>query len=120
VVCHPQRQSEWAGKLYLPKTTAGIREGNIHRSLAGMLHDHLNGRRTGFVFGTAAGTPLARSNVLRKSWLRILGERGRERCNSMPFAGTMWLIFASKESRRTCCAYGSATPTVASRTVTRR
>jgi phosphoglycolate phosphatase-like HAD superfamily hydrolase len=49
------------GKLYSPKTAAGLREVDIHHSLAELLHGHLNGRCTGFVFRSAVGTPLAGS-----------------------------------------------------------
>ena len=31
----------WNGKLYSPKTAAGVREVDIHTSLAELLHDHL-------------------------------------------------------------------------------
>ncbi len=68
------RHSMWNGKLYSPKTAAGIREVDIQTLLAELLHDHLNGRRSGFILRTKAGTPLARPNVLRRSLHRILGE----------------------------------------------
>ena len=79
------RHSMWNGKLYSPKTAAGLREVDIHHSLAELLHDHLNGRCTGFVFRSAVGTPLARSNVLRRSLHKILGEMGREKCGFHAF-----------------------------------
>jgi integrase len=79
------RHSMWNGKPYSPKTAAGVREVDITNSLAELLHDHLNGRRTGFVFRTAAGTPLARSNVLRRSLHKILEEMGREKCGFHAF-----------------------------------
>jgi len=58
---------------------------NITNSLAELRHDHLNARCTGFVFRTTAGTPLARSNVLRRSLHKILGEMGREKCGFHAF-----------------------------------
>ena len=79
------RHSMWNGKLYSPKTAAGLREVDIHHSLAELLHGHLNGRCTGFVFRSAVGTPLARSNVLRRSLHKILGEMGREKCGFHAF-----------------------------------
>lgn len=79
------RHSMWNGKAYSPKTAAGVREVDITMSLAELLRDHLNDRRTGFVFRTAAGTPLARSNVLRRSLHKILGEMGRGKCDFHAF-----------------------------------
>jgi integrase len=79
------RYSLWKHELYSPKTQAGVREVDIHHSLADRLHDHLGGRCGGFVFRSAMGTPLARSNVLRRSLHRILGEMGREKCGFHAF-----------------------------------
>jgi integrase len=79
------RHSMWNGKPYSPKTAAGVREVDITNSLAELLHDHLNSRRTGFVFRTAAGTPMARSNVLRRSLHKILEGMGREKCGFHAF-----------------------------------
>jgi integrase len=79
------RHSMWNGKLYSPKTAAGVREVDIHTSLAELLHNHLTGRSTGFVFRSAVGTPLARSNVLRRSLHKILGKMGREKCGFHAF-----------------------------------
>lgn len=75
----------WTAILFLRNGYIGVREVDITDSLAELLHDHLNGRRTGFVFRTAAGTPLARSNVLRRSLHKILGEMGREKCSFHAF-----------------------------------
>jgi len=79
------RHSMWNGKQYSPKTAAGLREMDIHHSLAELLHNHLTGRSTGFIFRSAVGTPLARSNVLRRSLHKILGEMGREKCGFHAF-----------------------------------
>src|SRR5580698_3895244 len=56
------RHGHWNGKLYTPKTDAGIREVDIHSSLASLLHEPIGTRTTGFVFQSSRGTPLARSN----------------------------------------------------------
>jgi integrase len=74
------RQSHWRGRLYSPKTTAGLREVDLCSSLSEALHDHLGDRTSGFVFRSKAGTPLARSNVLRRGLHKILEKIGRERC----------------------------------------
>jgi integrase len=79
------RHSMWHGELYSPKTAAGLREVDLHSSLAKVLQAHLAGRTSGFVFCTSVGTPLARSNVLRRSLHRILREMGREKCGFHAF-----------------------------------
>jgi integrase len=80
------RHSLWKGKLYPPKTPAGVREVDVHSSLAEALHNHIGGRRkSGFVFQTSAGTPLARSNALRRNLHKILEKIGREKCGFHAF-----------------------------------
>ena len=79
------RHSLWRGQLYSPKTTAGVREVDMHHSLAEAMHDYLTGRTSGFVFVSGAGTPLARSNVLRRSLHKILLGMGREKCGFHAF-----------------------------------
>jgi integrase len=74
------RHSHWNGRLYDPKTAAGIREVDLHSSLASLLREHLGTRTSGFVFRTSKGTPLGRSNILRRSLHKILLEMGREKC----------------------------------------
>jgi len=73
------RHSHWNGELYDPKTVAGIRDVDIHSSLASLLREHIGTRTSGFVFQSSRGTPLARSNVLRRSLHKILKEMGREK-----------------------------------------
>ena len=79
------RHSLWRGKLYSPKTPAGVREVDLHSSLAEALHDHIGGRTSGFVFQSSSGTPLARSNVLRRSLHKILEGMGKEKCGFHAF-----------------------------------
>lgn len=78
------RHSHWNGKLYTPRTDAGIREVDIHSSLASLLSEHIGTRTTGFVFQSSRGTPLARSNILRRSLHKILQEMG---CRKSGFHG---------------------------------
>jgi integrase len=73
------RHSHWNGELYDPKTVAGIRDVNLPSSLASLLREHIGTRTSGFVFRSSRGTPLARSNVLRRSLHKILKEMGREK-----------------------------------------
>ena len=79
------RHSLWRGHLYSPKTTAGVREIDIASSLAEALHNHIGDRGAGFVFQSAVGTPLARSNVLRRSLHKILEKTGRQKCGFHAF-----------------------------------
>jgi integrase len=72
------RQSIWNGHLSTPKTKNGTREVDLHSSLADALHDHIGGRTSGYVFQSARGTPLQKSNVLRRSLHPILLEMGTE------------------------------------------
>jgi integrase len=74
------RHSHWNGELYDPKTAAGIREVDLHSSLASLLREHIGTRNSGYVFQSSRGTPLGRSNVLRRSLHKILQEMGREKC----------------------------------------
>jgi integrase len=73
------RYSHWNGKLYTPKTEAGVREVDLHSSLAALLRDHIGTRRSGFIFQTSNGTPLHRSNVLRRSLHKILLRMGLDK-----------------------------------------
>ena len=79
------RHSHWNGELYTPKTDAGVREVDLHSSLAAMLREHIGTRTSGYLFQTSKGTPLARSNVLRRSLHKILQEMGREKCGFHAF-----------------------------------
>ena len=79
------RHSHWRRKLYSPKSEAGTREVDLHSSLAEALHNHIGGRTSGFVFQTRRGTPLHRSNVLRRSLHKILAKMGREKCGFHAF-----------------------------------
>jgi integrase len=79
------RHSHWRGKLYPPKSAAGIRDVDIHSSLASRLRDHIGTRTCGYVFQTSKGTPLARSNVLRRSLHKILAEMGLGKCGFHAF-----------------------------------
>jgi len=79
------RHSHWNGDLYTPKTEAGIREIDLHPSLAAMLREHIGTRTLGYLFESSKGTPLARSNVLRRSLHKILQKMGREKCGFHAF-----------------------------------
>jgi integrase len=78
-------QSAWESKMTDPKTKNGIREVDIHSSLADALSAHLGARTTGLVFPSERGTPLRKSNLLRRSLHPILKEMGKEPCRFHAF-----------------------------------
>jgi integrase len=115
------RHSLWHGELFSPKTAAGIREVDLHSSLAAALQAHVAGRASGFVFTNEAGGPLHQSNVLRRSLHKLLEEMGREKCGfrrlqALPCNAPSQAARAGK----TCCASGLVTRTRASPMVIRR
>jgi len=79
------RHSLWRGRLYSPKTKAGRREIDLTSSLAERLAEHLDKRKSGFVFQTSAGTAFGRSNVLRRSLHVILKGMGKPKCGFHAF-----------------------------------
>jgi integrase len=80
------RQSAWEGTLCdWTKTKAGRREVDIHSSLADALTTHLGTRTEGLVFPSERGTPLRKSNLLRRSLHPILKEMGRAPCGFHAF-----------------------------------
>ena len=70
------KASAWDGTVSSPKTKSGIREVDIHSSLANLLEEHIGNRTSGYVFPSERGTPLRKSNVLRRSLHPILVEMG--------------------------------------------
>ena len=79
------RHSLWNGKLYSPKTKAGIREVDLPSPLAEAVGEHLDGRGSGFVFRTADGTPECQRNLLKRSLHPILESMEREKCGFRGF-----------------------------------
>jgi integrase len=79
------RHSLWNGKLSSPKTDAGRREVDLPSPLAEAVQEHLDDRGSGFLFQTSEGTPLAPSNLLRRSLHPILAEMKREKCGFHSF-----------------------------------
>jgi integrase len=55
------RHSHWNGDLYTPKTEAGIREVDLHPSLAAMLREHIGTRTSGYLFPTCYGAACIKS-----------------------------------------------------------
>jgi integrase len=78
------KSSAWEGTLSSPKTVNGKREVDIHSSLADALRAHI-GDRTGYVFPSANGTPLRKSNLLRRSLHPILRQMKKPLCGFHAF-----------------------------------
>ena len=66
-------------ELQTPKTKNGIREIDLHSSLAVVLHSLVN------VFQSESGGPLCQANVLRRSLHEVLKNIGREACGFHAF-----------------------------------
>jgi integrase len=79
----------WNGRLFSPKTRAGVREVDLDPTVAVRLHELIGERRTGFIFQseqaqqttekttqqTSKGSLLRESNVLRRSLHPILADK---------------------------------------------
>ncbi len=72
-------------KLQSPKTENGIREIDLHSSLAAALRSLTAGCDAGFVFQSESGGPLHQSNLLRRSLHAILAKMKREACGFHSF-----------------------------------
>jgi integrase len=79
------KRSAWEGTMTSPKTENGKREVDVHSSLAEALRDHIGDRKDGLVFPSARGTPLRKSNLLRRSLHPILLEMGKKPCGFHAF-----------------------------------
>jgi len=79
------KSSAWEGTLCSPKTVNGKREVDLHSSLAEALRVHIGERATGYVFPSGRGTPLRKSNLLRRSLHPILREMGKPLCGFHAF-----------------------------------
>jgi len=72
-------------ELQSPKTKNGVREVDLHSSLAVALHSLITNRETGFVFQNENGGPLHQSNLLRREFHPLLRELKREACGFHSF-----------------------------------
>jgi len=68
-----------------PKTLSGLREVDVHPSLAAMLTAHVEGRQAGFLFQSHSGKPLSDSNIRSRSLHPILKAIGKEACGFHSF-----------------------------------
>jgi integrase len=79
------RQSVWNGTVQTPKTASGLREVDVHSSLAEMLRAHIGDRRSGFLFQSPSGNPLSDSNIRNRSLHPILKAMGKQACGFHAF-----------------------------------
>ena len=79
------RQGVWNGIVQTPKTFSGLREVDVHSSLAAMLKAHIGDRQSGFLFESLSGNPLSDSNIRNRSLHLILRAIGKEACGFHSF-----------------------------------
>ena len=79
------RQGVWNGIVQTPKTSNGLREVDVHSSLAAMVKAHIGIRQSGFLFQSHSGNPLSSSNVRNRSLHPILKAMGKETCGFHSF-----------------------------------
>ena len=69
-------QSVYNGKIQIPKTPSANREVDLHPQLAQILKAFIGDRQSGFLFRSASGTPLSKTNLLRRHLHPILKRIG--------------------------------------------
>jgi len=79
------RQGVWNGIVQTPKTSNGLRDVDVHSSLAAMLKAHIGERESGFLFQSPSGKPLSPSNIRNRSLHPILKAMNRETCGFHTF-----------------------------------
>jgi integrase len=79
------RQAVWRGVVQSPKTASGVREVDVHSSLADVLKTHIGERRSDFLFRSPSGMPLCPSNIRNRSLHLILETIGKEHCGFHSF-----------------------------------
>jgi integrase len=79
------RATMWNNQLGSPKTDAGLRDVDLHSSLARALAEHIGKRKAGYVFENEAKGALHQSNLLRRSLHPILHGLGREKAGFHAF-----------------------------------
>jgi integrase len=72
------RQGVWNGIVQSPKTFSGLREVDVHSTLAAILKTHGGGRQAGFRFQSLSGKPMSDTNIRNRSLHPILKAMGKE------------------------------------------
>ena len=76
-------QKAWRGEIHdFLKTDAGLREVDLHSSVAAMLKDFIGERTHGLLFRTRTGKQLSQSNILRRSLHPILAKLNQPKCGA--------------------------------------
>ncbi len=83
------RQGVWNGIVQTPKTSNGLRDVDVHSSLAAMLKAHIGKRALGFLFQSPSGKPLSPSNIRNRSLHPILKAMNRETCGFTLFVDSV-------------------------------
>jgi len=79
------RQGVWNGIVQSPKTASGLREIDVHSTLAALLKEYIAGRKSGFLFQNASGKPISQTNVLKRGLHPVLESMKREKCGFHSF-----------------------------------
>jgi integrase len=79
------RQGVWNGIVQSPKTENGVREIDVHSSLAALLKEHIADRKSGFLFQNPNGKPVSQTNTLKRGLHPILESMEREKCGFHSF-----------------------------------
>ena len=80
------RQKVWNGQVQsFLKTENGLRDVDLHSSVAVLLKAFIGDRKSGLLFCTRNGGPLSLSNILRRNLHRILKELGQQKTGAHAF-----------------------------------
>jgi integrase len=88
------RQKVWNGRVQsFLKTQNGVRDIDLHPSIAAMLKAFVGTRTSGFLFCSKTGRPLLQSNILRACLHPLLEQAGRAKAGAHAFRRfrTTWL-----------------------------
>ncbi len=80
------RQKVWSGHVQsFLKTDSGVRDVDLHPSIAAMLKRFIGNRTSGYLFHAKSGFPLLQSNVLRLSLHPLLKSVGQPKSGAHAF-----------------------------------
>ena len=79
------RRGVWNGIVQSPKTLNGVREVDVHSTLAALVKELIGSRTSGFLFTCGSDKPMCPSNIRNRSLHPILEAMGREKCGFHSF-----------------------------------
>lgn len=79
------RQGVWNGRIQSPKTRSGVREIDLHSSLAQLLHEFIGTRTSGYIFESVSERPLSVSNIRNRELHPALAQIPHESCGFHAF-----------------------------------